>query len=136
MKSATVSLIFSLVLAYALLVASVDAKKTIRKRGLARLNERYTDSEGVYYGGDRYYTPDPPKVKHTKTPAIADPVAAAPPATGALVDTAPIQGQKEGVATTAPVTTTPQKKVRPYDPEQEEHEGEEADENEEEEVGN
>lgn len=126
MKSATLSLLFSLALVYALLVVSVDARNSFHKRSLAR---RYTDSEGIYYGDDQYYTPEAPKAKHVKTPAVAKPVAAKP-VVAEPVAVAPIVQEPPKDVAAAPVV----KKTRPYDPEQEEHEGEEADEEEPDEI--
>ncbi|CAO3612054.1 unnamed protein product [Mucor fragilis] len=126
MKSTTFNLLFSLAFVYVLLVVSADAKKPFQKRSLAK---RYTDSEGIYYGDDQYYTPEAPRVKHTKAPVVVKPVVAKP-VVAEPVAVAPVaQEQPKDAAAAAPV-----KKARPYDPEQEEHEGEEADEEEPDEV--
>ncbi|KAF1806548.1 hypothetical protein V8B55DRAFT_1569508 [Mucor lusitanicus] len=127
MKSTTFGLLFSLALVYALMVVAVDAKKSFHKRSLAK---RYTDSEGIYYGDDQYYTPKAPRVKHAKTPVAAKPVVAEPVTAAPVVQEAP----KDATAAAPAAPAAPVKKARPYDPEQEEHEGEEADEEEPDEV--
>ncbi|KAI8636000.1 hypothetical protein BD408DRAFT_407508 [Parasitella parasitica] len=119
MKSTKLILALALAFIYTLLVACADAKKSIKKRSLARFSARSTDSEVIYISDNA------PALKAAKAdiPSV----------------TSPVDQRKFKGTTTAPVATTKKaKKVRPYDPEHEEHEGEEADENEEDEdeVGN